>query len=369
MNTESTFDIYKEDYNDGYYHIGADVEAHPECTIFIVWSRRGPGKTYGGLRYPYRMGFPIAYLKRTVEDVNTICEFDGELDYDPSPWVPLNRDFNTNVRPQLIKKGLGVFYNADKDGKPIGKPIDYIMALSKVKAIKGMDFSDAEWMMLDEFIPQAGEIVRHAEGEMLLDLYMTLNRDRQKRGRPPLKLILFANAEEISTPITNELEIVDLMTEMAAKDLSVYIDKDRGIFLRHINERDFPFTEEEKQGMFKAMRGTAWHDKTYGGVFSKNDFSNVCDMSLKRMRCMYHLHYRRNHDIYIYLHPGTGKYYVTDSKGQYLKSYDLDRENDQKRYWLDIGIDLRAYCIDDRMRFKKYSYYDLIVNFKKFYDT
>ena len=45
-----------------------------------------------------------------------------------------------------------------------------------------------------------------AEGEMLLDIYETLSRDRLKRGHAPLKLILFANAEEISTHITNTLE-------------------------------------------------------------------------------------------------------------------------------------------------------------------
>ena len=360
--------IQNEDYNDGYYHIGKDVEEHPECTVFIVWSPRGPGKTYGALRYPYRMGFLTAYMKRTVEDVNTICEYAGDVDFDPSPWKPLNRDFGTNVKPQLLKKGLGVFYNADSEGKAIGKPVNYIMALSKMKTIKGMDMSEVEWMIFDEFIPQAGEIVRHAEGEMLLDLYMTLNRDRQKRHRPPLKLIMFANAEQISTPVTNELEVVDLMAEMEAKGLSTYIDKKRGIFLRHITQEDYPMSEDEKNGMYSVMKGTAWFDKAFGGSFANNDFSAVCDMSLKRMRCMYHLHYRKTHDIYVYIKPDTGMFYVTDSKGPYVKSFNLDRENEQKKYWIDVGIDLRAACIEDRMRFKKYSYYDLIVNYKKFYD-
>ena len=360
--------IMNEDYNDGYYHIGKDVEDHPECTIFIVWSRRGPGKTYGSLRYPYRKGFLTAYMKRTVEDVNTICEYAGDLDFDPSPWKPLNRDFGTNVRPELLKKGLGVFYEADENGKPTGKPINYIMALSKMKAVKGMDMSEAEWMIMDEFVPQAGEVVRHAEGEMLLDLYMTLNRDRQKRGRPPMKLMLFANAEQISTPITNELEVVDLMAEMEAKGKNVYVDKEREIFLRHITEDDFPLTDEEKHGMYNVMKGTAWFDKAFGGAFANNDFSMICDMSLKRMRCLYHIHYRKTHDIYVYIKPDTGMYYVCDSKGPFVKSFNLDKENDQKRYWMDVGIDLREACIEDRMRFKKYSYYDLMVNYKKFYD-
>lgn len=367
----STISIFDEKYDDGYYHIGKDVEEHPDATIYIIWSRRGPGKTYGGLRYPYIKGIKTIYMKRTKVDVQTICTYTGDPEFDPSPWKPLNRDFGTNVKPQMVDRdlGLGAFYNCDKDDKPVGSPLSYIMALNKVKSIKGMDFSEADWIIFDEFIPQAGEIVRYAEGEMLLNFYMTINRDRQKRGRPPLKLMLFANAEDISTPITNALEVVDTMAEMGAKKENVYEDKLRRIFFRHISFDEFPLSEAEKDGMYYTMYGTAWWDKTYGGEFSGNDFSNVCDMSIKRFRCLYHLHYRKNHDIYIYINPNSGMYYVTTSKGQYIKSFNLDKENDQKRYWLDVGIDLRAACIEDRMRFKRYSFYDLIVNFKKFYET
>ena len=79
--------IDEEDYNDSYYHIGKDFEDYPESVIFFVWSRRGPGKTYSALRYPYHR-FKTLYMKRTTEDVHTICEYDGSLDMDPSPWVP-----------------------------------------------------------------------------------------------------------------------------------------------------------------------------------------------------------------------------------------------------------------------------------------
>lgn len=362
-------DIFNEDFNDGYYHIGKDVEDHPECTIFIVWSPRGPGKTYGGLRYPYVKGFPIIYMKRTVEDVNFICEYSGEDEFDPSPWKPLNRDFGTNVKPRLIKKGIGIFHDVDYEGNPIGKPKDFVLALNKIKSIKGIDLTEADWMEFDEFIPQTGEIVRRAEGEMLLDLYMTVNRDRQKRGRPPLKLILFANSEEISTPITNALEVVDIMAEMLAKKLSIHVDKERGIFLHHILPGEFKSTEIDKEGMYKAMQGTAWARKAYEGEFANNDFSNVCEMSLKHMRCLYHVHFRSTHDMYIYLNPNTGMYYATNSKGNFIQSFNLDKENDQKRFYLEHVIDLRNECIEDRFKFRKYSYYDLIMNYKKFYEV
>lgn len=362
-------DILNEDFNDGYYHINKDVADYPDAVIYIVWSPRGSGKTYSALRGCYHK-FKTLYMKRTNQDVKTICEFAGDIELDPSPWKPINRDFGTCVKPRLLQDGFGAFYDCDETGKPTGAVVNYIASLNAIKKIKGMDLSDAEWIIFDEFIPQAGEIVKRSEGEMLLDLYETVSRDRNKRGRPDLKLMLFANAEEISTHITNALEVVDTMAEMQAKGITKYYDDERGILFHHITPEEIPTTADGKpHGLQRAMKNTAWYDKSYMGLFSKNDFTSVCEMSIKNMRCMYHLHYRRKNDCYVYLNRKTGIYYFSPIKGQPIKSYDLDRENQQKRFYLDHGIELRRKTIDDRVKYNKYSYYDLIVNYTKFYDV
>jgi hypothetical protein len=356
-----------ENFNDGYYHIGADVEKYPDAVVFLTWSRRGPGKTYSALRYPYHK-FKTLYLKRTNKDVKTICEYDGELNMDPSPWVPLNRDFGINVKPRLLKDGFGAFYDADQDGHPTGPVVNYVASLNAIKTIKGMDLSDAEWIIFDEFIPQAGEVVKKAEGEMLLNLFETVNRDRRKRGRPGLKLILFANAEEISTHITNALEVVDTMAEMQAAGINILYDEKRRILFHHITTDDLPMQDVELQDMYQVMQGTAWAEKSFGGMFSSNDFSAVKKQSLKHMRCLYHLKYRRQNNAYIYLSNKTGCYYMSSHPGSYIQSYDLDRENQQKKFYFDHVLQLREACIEDRFLFERYSYYDLIINYTKFYD-
>lgn len=359
--------IPTEDYNDGYYHIGKDIEDYPDAVIYITWSRRGPGKTYSALRYPYHR-FKTLYLKRTNKDVKTICEYAGDIDFDPSPWAPLNRDFNINVKPRLLKDGFGAFYDADSDGNPSGSVVNYVASLNAIKQVKGMDLSEAEWIIFDEFIPQAGEVVKKAEGEMLLDLYETVNRDRRKRGRPGLKLILFANAEEISTHITNALEVVDTMAWMQAENINKHYDEQRGIFFHHITSEELPQTDIELHDMYRVMKGTAWADKSFGGNFSQNDFSAIRQMSLKHMRCLYHIKYRRNNNAYIYLSNKNGLYYMSDHPGHFIQSYDLDRENQQKKFYFDHVLQLRDACINDRFYFQKYSFYDLIINYSKFYD-
>lgn len=351
--------------NDNYYHLEYDLELNPDAWCYVVWSARGKGKTYSALKYAYEKHIPIIYMKRTIDDVNLICA--ATEGFDPSPYVPINRDHGYNIKPKLIKEGIGAFYQYE-DGEPQGMPVSYILAESAIKKFKGFDFSRCDWIVFDEFIPQIGERISRKEGELLLDLYMTVARDRQKRGKAPLKLILFANAEEISTPITNTLEIVDIMADLNASGASHFFDDERQILLHHITNDEYPLQEQEKSGIFEAMKNTAWGAKSFYGDFANNDFSNVSHINLKRYKCQIHIHYKM-HDYYIYFNEVQNHYYMCFSRGTAMFSYDLNKENDQKRFYIEHQADLWNACTYNNMTFQKYSMYDLIINYKKFFNV
>ena len=359
-----------EDTADGFYHFGKDVYNFPDCWCYVVWSRRGPGKTYSALWKQVYDKIKAIYMKRTVEDVNTICDGTNTSNVDLSPYVPICRDKLIDIQPKSISNGLGAFYRTI-DGECVGDPISFCMALNKIKSVKGFEASDCDWIILDEFIPQIGEIIRHTEGEMLLSLYMTFLRDRVQRGLPEIKLVLFANAEDISTPITRELEIIDDMALLNnSGENNIMHLEERGILLHHIVNEEVPRVkmQDNQLGIYKAMKNTAWGKKTFEGEFASNDFSNVCKMSLKNMRGFVHLHYKA-HDYYVYLRHQDGVYYMTDAKTKCPYSYDLYKENDQKRFFNELYFTLRNACIDNNMKFKKYSMYDLIINYKKFFNV
>ena len=350
-----------------YYHFEDDLNKYPNAWCYVVWSKRGPGKTYSSLKYAYEQKIPIIYMKRTIDDVNLICSNAGNAEFDPSPYVPINRDHGYNIKPVLIKDGLGGFYNFNADNEPEGKPVSYVLAASAIKKFKGFEFG-CDWILFDEFIPQLGERISRKEGELLLDLYMTVSRDRQKRGKKPLKLVLFANAEEISTPITNTLEIVDSMADMCASGQSHLYDDQRDIMLHHITNEEVPILEEEKEGIYKAMTGTSWGAKTFEGTFANNDFSNVKANTLKGKTPFIHIHYK-NKDYYVYMDKNKGTYYMCYSKGKCLFDYDLNKENHQKKFWIEHQAYLRDATIEGNMLYQKYTMYDLVINFKKFFDV
>lgn len=212
-----TYEEYQKLLPLKYYDFKYDLMMYPEAVVYVVISSRGRGKTYSALKYSYEQNIPIIYMKRTNDDVAFICRepIDG---LDTSPYAPLNRDLNTDIRAKLIDNGLGGFWsyhlNEDNKSVPDNMPISYALSLNAIKRVKGFEASRCKWILLDEFIPQIGERVLRTEGELLLDVYMTVSRDREKRGEDHLKLVLFANAEDISTPITNTLEIVDQIADL-----------------------------------------------------------------------------------------------------------------------------------------------------------
>ena len=344
-----------------YYDIKYDLAAYPDAWCYLVWSKRGPGKTYSTLRYCIEHDIKFVFIKRTIEDVKMLCaSAKKDIDFDVSPFVPLNRDFGWNIKPVKVEKGLAGFYKCDDEDKPYGSPVGYCVALTIATDVKGFDMSVCDMIIFDEFIPKVYERVSRTEGDALLDIYETVSRDRILRGRGELKLICLANATSINNPTFITLEVVDIAADMDVKDTEYYYS-DRGIMLHKIPAVDVP--EEEKSGIQKAMNGTQWAAMAYGGNFAYDDFSAVKHVRLKAYQPLCGVIYRKK-KYYIYLKDGF--YYMCRSKAK-VDMYDLSRENEQKRFFYDYIGRLRDACIADRMQYETYTMYDLIMNYKKIF--
>lgn len=369
MNKAILDKLLNEDYKDGYYHVSEDIKKYPDAWLYFIWSLRGPGKTYSFLRYMIAKEKIFIYMKRTNDDIDLLCQrgYKNDTSYDPSPFKPINRDFGTNIRPFKVREGLAAFYEFNEENEPEGPLLGYALSLNAVMKYKGFDFSEADFICMDEAVPMRGQVIKHAEGSLLLSFYMTVCRDRVKRGRDDLKMIMFSNADDIAgTPIISELEIMDNIAVMNTTGIDYHYDAERQIFLHHINAEEID-NGYETMGIYKAMKNTAWGDIAFSGSFANNDFSNVAKNNLKNYKCMIHLIYKRK-DIYLYLNPNNGRWHFTPSKNKYLLEYNLDRENDQKRFYQEYGIDIRFACIENRVTFDKYSYYDLFINYKKYFN-
>lgn len=358
----------EENYNDGYYHLGKDLEMYPDAVVYIVFSNRGPGKTYSALRYGLRKGIQEVYMKRTNDDVDTICG-DNSTGLDLSPYVPLNRDFDLNIQGKSIRSGIGGFW---KDGDFEDEPICYCFSLNALKHIKGIECSNADIMVWDECVPTLGDIKINrkegkSEGEQCLDIYESICRDRIKRGKKALKLVLLSNTDTIDAPIYNTLEVTDVITDMLAKNQKIVYLEDRRILIHHILPEEVPAQAEKMQdGMGVVMRGTAWYDKAYGGKFSNDDFSDIRTISLKGFRCVAECILKRK-PFYIYYNPTTYVYYFCNSRGNAEKTFDFSKLSDRRAFADQYYLIIRDALMNHRLASQKYTYWDTIVNFTQKY--
>lgn len=348
-----------------YYDIRSDLQKYPDAWCYLIWSKRGPGKTYSSLRMCIEDQKKFVFLKRTIEDVKLLCstKTGNGYNFDISPFVPLNRDFGWNIKPVSIVKGIAGFYKCNEEGKPVGDPVGYCAALSAAKDIKGFDLSECDYLIFDEFIPKKHERINRAEGDQLLDIYMTISRDRVIRGRGELKLICLANATSVNNPVFMIFGVVNIAVDMDIENREYNYLISRGILMHRIPAIATP--EEEKTGIEKAMAGSSWAEMAFGGSFAYDDFSSVGHRRMKGYKPICAYTYKKEK---VYIYGKDGNYYATSSKASRpVPEYNLNRENDQKRFFYDFVVRLRDECINDKFIFSEYTQYDLIVNYKKIF--
>lgn len=348
-----------------YYDIRDDINEF-DAWCYIIFGGRAVGKTYGTLKMVYEDNTRFLFLKRTIDDVNLICSGgkNKKFKIDLSPFKSINRDMNINVRAFSIGEGLGAFYNCNVDNEPVGEPVGYIMALSAISKFKGFDLSDCDVMIFDEFVPKIYDRFRRAEGEQLLDLYRTVSRDREHRGRKALKLICLSNADNIASPVTNILEITDTLVDMQLNNTEYTYD--RGIFVRSIKMNDEFMQTERNSSIYKTMEGTEWAQMSYDNNFAYNDLSNVGKINLKNYKCICAFIFNRKM-WYVYKHNTRGDFFITNTRGQYKKIYDLSKESHQKSFFVNVVFRIRVYMECDSVTFSHYSIYELFRDYTKYF--
>lgn len=358
-----------EDYNDGYYHVFADVYKYPQANVLISYSRRGPGKTTGALLGAMLRGLKIMYIKRTINDVKMITK-GGVVDL--SPWATINRLKGTNYKAVPVKgvDGFAEVIPHDAEDQPIldEEPIGYICALSAAGKIKGFDLSEkVDIMLVDEFVPNKGVIAKQSEGDQTLDILATLMRDRHKRGLPDIKLWLFSNCDYLACPISRTLGLLDDIYELSCKGTNFYYNQLRGMLIHHITSDEFSSTINDT--IFSFMKDTDWYKRNIEGEFD-DDFSNIeIKPSLKNYKCIATIKYN-NKNGYILYRESDSSYYVTydynSRLGTDIIRFDLTFENDVRLFCRSTLYDNILHSLMlNKVKYSAYSLYDLI---KRFFD-
>ena len=164
--------------------------------LFCVGGR-ATGKTYGALEDVRQRALDgqgkFAYMRRT----QTQADVAGSPIYCPV------KSITQDIFPD--RSGKNLYQLIDKDKNVYG----YIAALSTFSNLRGFDASEIDWIIFDEFIPESSERTMKNEGETFLNLYETVNRNRELKGKKPVFVLLMANSNQIAYSILLQLQLMN----------------------------------------------------------------------------------------------------------------------------------------------------------------
>lgn len=247
-------------------------------TYMFIIGGRGTGKTYGTLKFLYESGIKIMLARRTAHQSKIVSKDRY------SPYKKINADLNANIH--AFNMGDDMFYFADcelSEGKnvPAGEPIAYVAALSTVANIRGLDGSDIDALVVDEFIKKPREHTLPTEGQDFADLCETIGRNRELDGKQPLRCILLGNSNTLDSGILHYFNLIDVIEKMKRRGKTWWCSQHRSVCVLLLDDSPISMAKNDT-ALYRAI------GEKYGEMALKNSFDelnapDIRSRSLKNM--------------------------------------------------------------------------------------
>lgn len=320
-------------YNDnGYVDIKRILEH--EATFIFVYGGRGTGKTYGTLQEMIKGEHKFIYLRRLAAQCDIVKRDDMQ------PFRTLNRDNKWNIQPFPVNKYVSAFYNAatNDDGKqiPQGDSLGLLTALSTFSNLRGIDCSDVEVIILDEFIPELNERPIKGEADAVFNTYETVNRNRELNGEDPVKFVFLANSNRIDNPLFVELNLVRIADKIRKSGNEYYYDKKRHMLLIDLYKSKIS-EEKSDTALYELTKGTDFFNMAIRNSFVNDERGRIQSKPLIEYKAVVAIG-----EICIYKHKSKREYYVSAHEEGSPKRYGTGSK-ERERFKKDFLYLYRAY--------------------------
>lgn len=240
------------------------------CWLNVITGPRQVGKTYGTLKYLIEQQQPFILMRRTVEEV----QFLG-INQAVNPFAVFRPEHDITM--DRAGKILNIKENDDIIGICLGLP-----TVATIRGFSAERFTD---IVFDEFIPEKHVVQRKTEGDALLNAYTTINGNRELNGKPPVRLWLLANSNNINSPILTSLGLIDPVLRMREKNEELYIKN--GVLICQPSSEKI-IEQRRLTAMMKHLQKTGSAQRFTGmaleNEFSYNDQTLVGKMPMQGLR-------------------------------------------------------------------------------------
>lgn len=303
---------------DGYINIPYILGNKP--TFICIVGERQIGKTYGTLKEMITSNRHFILCRRTIDEVNMLK--DAEL----NPFLQLNKDLGCDIGFTNFSKNMAdiVKYESEEDYTVIGK----VMALSGVSKVRGFNGSNFTDIVLDEFIPESHvKRIKH-ESDAILNMYVTVNGNRELLGEPPLRLWLLANSNNLGDIVLHGLNLTNDLEDMIRKSQNYKYIKDRHLVL--VNSDSSPIaTKRKESNLYDFIKGSG----DFAKMAFNNEFSYNDTMHVKIIKDFKQLQAKDAvGNLYIYFDKSNNCYYISDIKYKEFSSVYGGNSDELKRF-------------------------------------
>ena len=287
--------------------------------IFEIGAR-GTGKSYGILKYIIDLKIKFMMLRRTQTEADMVSTAVT------NPFKALMVDNpKLDIAVESISKNLSCFTIPGETEEDPRIRIGYLGALSTFATIRGADLSDVDVIFYDEFIPEKHQRPIKDEYAALMNVYETVNRNRELQGREPVKMIAAANSNDLANPIFIGLEIVDRIARMMKKGLEVYKDPERNLAVYMF--MNSPISDRKAE--------TSLYKLTAGNDFQNMALRNMFDLDTRYIKSRSLKEYKpvvKIGELVIYEHKSRKEYYARCGASGTVPHIFTTTDIDKKRF-------------------------------------
>lgn len=251
----------------GYANMPSIIES--ETPFVLCIGGRGTGKTYGAIMYLLKNRIPFIYLRRTSAQMELVSKEEF------SPIVRIGGDLGIPLACVPLSKYASGVYVIGEDGKPLGGAVAYNMALSTMANARSFDASKVKVILYDECIPEKHERAITHEQEAFLNMYESIDRNRQLVGQDPVKCVCLANANNLEAPILSALNCIKILDRMKKKGQTQLVDKTLGLSIYLLNNS--PISAEKREtALYKLTMGQGdFTDMALENAFSRDNYTDI----------------------------------------------------------------------------------------------
>lgn len=334
--------------DNGYLNI-PEVERYADkhkINYILLIGKRQVGKTYGVLKLMLDTEKKFILMRRTSKELGLIAKnvnspFETIDGYENRVKLCGSADDTSMI--------ISILDNDDPDDKH-SHNIGLAVALSTVASIRGFNGQPYTDLVYDECIPESHVYKIPFEDEAFNNAYVTINGNRELKGKQPLRCWLLANSNRLDCAILKALNLTDIVEKMSVSGEEFRLLKERGIMIFMPESKEI--TEKHKNtALYRAIGGeTNFTKMALNNEFSHNDFTDVGRQELNQYKLLCNI--EDGDGMAIMKHKSKARLYICE---QYYYGTDIPTYNGQtygRNKFIKDWPNIRAYFLRGKIIFQ-----------------